>query len=354
MSSSPALTNLLSFDDDAAFLTPVTSNTPLPSSPSTSRTTTPFPASNPAGRTTLQPTPLASASVPLTQSVPRPAPRPAYRQIASTAPTPTSVSLVQPTPHLIVPHSISKASFAPESQSLPLPDDLLPFPYLSRYIANLPPKEREDEVARAMQLSEHERIQSDKEHEADYLLNANAFINDLDTVDYEILAQTIMLPNMFIRKENEEGMSGELDEAMGETPNSGYFDSTTPTKSQPSRAARIALNHVLSPPRAPSTATPIMLPFSTEHLSPNNATAVSYPLLPHPVQNSSAPKPTTSSLTTVVPLTAAEMAKFPDWLSSWYLNFSQLPYGQSWLKLVNQWTLLEKGYGFKSPVRTLM
>jgi hypothetical protein len=205
-----------------------------------------------------------------------------------------------------------------------------------------------------MQLSEHERIQSDKEHEADYLLNANAFINDLDTVDYEILAQTIMLPNMFIRKENEEGMSGELDEAMGETPNSGYFDSTTPTKSQPSRAARIALNHVLSPPRAPSTATPIMLPFSTEHLSPNNATAVSYPLLPHPVQNSSAPKPTTSSLTTVVPLTAAEMAKFPDWLSSWYLNFSQLPYGQSWLKLVNQWTLLEKGYGFKSPVRTLM
>ena len=35
-----------------------------------------------------------------------------------------------------------------------------------------------------MQLSECGRIQSGKGHEVDYLLNANPFLNDLDTVDY--------------------------------------------------------------------------------------------------------------------------------------------------------------------------
>jgi hypothetical protein len=55
---------------------------------------------------------------------------------------------------------------------------------------------------------------------------------------------------------------------------------------------------------------------------------------------------------TIVPLTATEMAKFLDWFSLWYLNFSQLPYGQSWLKLINQWTTLKKGYGFKLLVCT--
>jgi hypothetical protein len=210
-----------------------------------------------------------------------------------------------------------------------------------------------------MQLSEHGRTQSDKEHEADYLLNANPFFNDLDTLDYEILAQTIgvnSLPNTFIQQEIEEGMSRELDEVTEKAPTSGYLENATPTKSQPSRAARITLKHVFpscSPPRAPLTAASTMLPPSIERLpsSADNETAASYPL-PHPIQNSSSAAKPTTSLTAVVPLTAAEMVKFPDWLNSWYLNFSRLPYGQPWLKLVNQWTMLEKGYGFKSPVRT--
>jgi hypothetical protein len=50
---------------------------------------------------------------------------------------------------------------------------------------------------------------------------------------------------------------------------------------------------------------------------------------------------------------AVDMGKFPEWLKTWYLHFSKLPYGESWLKLVSKWAELEKGYGFKSPVSKL-
>jgi hypothetical protein len=220
-----------------------------------------------------------------------------------------------------------------------------------------------------MQLSEHGRIQDDKGHEIDHLLNANPFLDNFDTVDYEILAQTMCinpLPNLLIQQENEVGIGRELVEATEKTPASGCFDGDTPTKSQPSRAARIALKRAFhteascSPPRAPLTTTSAVLPPSIEHLSlpntsANSANTASYTLPPHPIQKcSSAPEPTTSASTAVVPLTAAEMTKFPDWLNSWYLRFSKLPYSQAWLKLVNQWTALEKGYGFKSPVCMLI
>jgi len=44
---------------------------------------------------------------------------------------------------------------------------------------------------------------------------------------------------------------------------------------------------------------------------------------------------------------------WPDWLQTWYGIFSSLEFGDTWADLIGKWTLLERGYGFKSPVSVI-
>ena len=54
--------------------------------------------------------------------------------------------------------------------------------------------------------------------------------------------------------------------------------------------------------------------------------------------------------TRVIPLSAQEVAKLPDWLRNWYMKFEKQEYGKSWMSLIHRWPLLEKGYGLISPI----
>jgi hypothetical protein len=76
-------------------------------------------------------------------------------------------------PTSVPPQKMALSNLIPSSElwSSPLPDELLPFPYLSRHLTSLPPQERDNYIARVMCLSEHDRMQEDKGLEADHLLN---------------------------------------------------------------------------------------------------------------------------------------------------------------------------------------
>jgi hypothetical protein len=298
----------------------------LPSA-STSRTTTPLPS--PASTNTS----LHSASTffPSSAHLPQPAHQPARC-------TPVSTSPALPAPS----RAALSNQITPELWSSPLPDELLPFPYLSRHIASLPSQERDDEIARVMRLSEHDRIQEDKGLEAYHQLNAEPFLINFDNVDYEFFAQSIHHASPLNPLIQEDGGNRNVSKVAEKTQNVTQRVSdegvnsvnTTPTKSQPLRAARISLKF----PSSPSAGTSTVPDFSS-----NASTSTSYTLPSHPNQSATA---------SMAPLAAVDMGKFPEWLKTWYLNFSKLPYGQPWLILVNKWTELEKGYGFKSPVST--
>jgi hypothetical protein len=345
--SSPASHDVFTFNDrETSFSSPATSSTSLPSA-STSRTS-------------ISP-PTSSTSLPPSAPRPRPVPRPANRPFSQPVLTPT----------------LPASTFTPEQWSRPLPDNLLPFPFLSRHITSLPPNDRDDEIVRVMGLSEYDRIQEDTALETENIFNNmdhNPFLTNMSPEPY---------PDFSIQPESQQDIGAELERAaektwsMSEQMQKESGDDTNCLNATPpkSRAARIALKYV-SPPQAspPSSSVPlttasVVPPVSSLDISPSllsaaTSTALHAPtssniatpyLLPlHPIQSSSSPPKVTMSLSaTVAPLVAADMAKFPVWLKTWYLNFSVLPYGRSWLKLVNKWTELEKGYGFKSPVSTL-
>jgi hypothetical protein len=227
-----------------------------------------------------------------------------------------------------------------------------------------------------MGLSEYDRIQEDTTLETDNIFNNmdhNPFLMNMSPEPF---------PDFFIQPESQDigaeservmektrSMMEQMQKVSGDDTN---CLNTTPPKSRP---ARIALKYVPPPqasPRSssvPSTAASVVQPISSSYISPSLPSAATataphvptspnigtpYLLAPRPVQSSSSPAEVTMLLSaTVAPLVAANMAKFPVWLKTWYLSFSVLPYGRSWLKLVNKWTDLEKGYGFKSPVSTL-
>lgn len=76
---------------------------------------------------------------------------------------------------------------------------------------------------------------------------------------------------------------------------------------------------------------------------PTSAPLVLSPQMQNPHDNSSSPVLAT-------PISQLKTQEWPHWFKTWYSVFSNLPFGNTWHKLIALWVNLEYSYGFISPV----
>ena len=286
-----------------------------------------------------------------------------------------------PVSHVHRPRPQPRPGFNKSVTFTQLPDELLPYPYLSQHISTFVGDKREHELHRILSLTGEERALEDSNIEAQNSAPA------ADNIESEFLFNPAS------------SMYAALDTTL---PFDNYkpVPTATPICSQPSRAARILSNYTtptryqtsstLAPAlmfRTSVTAAPLSL--SRQLLSIDNdvftptrhqASSTPAPILmfgasatathsspSHQPLNmdddifAASNPPSTTSLPTsaplairairTIPLTAHEVTKLPVWLKSWYTIVEKKPYGESWLTLIHRWPLLEKAYGLISPVR---
>ena len=99
---------------------------------------------------------------------------------------------------------------------------------------------------------------------------------------------------------------------------------------------------------APSFPSNLSFP-AAEKTSPSNSTPTP-PTLTSTTNEKHIPITTSKITPPVEILIEVNTKSWPDWLCTWYRTFCSLSFGNNSVNLVHRWTVLEQGYGFKSPI----
>jgi hypothetical protein len=255
-----------------------------------------------------------------------------------------------------------------------LPTTLAIYPYLASHLNSLAPKTRAIQIEQLLQISVYERKRENNMYRNKELLAAIHIPPSFTSAELQE-AQKKRKAKEDAKLKKRSNMNNDFE------PDSSNSDSDVDSADAPSRVLPLRLScktcNAGTPPH-PLTQ-PIDGPASTsqdiqnaenipaQSSSSNLSVATAETSLP----SNSTPTPTPFTLPsshneqpvsiklTIDSETAApadipievNMKSWPDWLHTWYETFSSSLFGDIWIDLIRRCTVLERGYGFKSPVR---
>ena len=290
-------------------------------------------------------------------------PRAKRRPRPTAPPQSTSTSTTLP----LTPPPQSTSAHPPLAPQVRLPTTLAIYPYLASHLDSLAPETRTIKINQLLKLSVYER-----QRENNICRNK------------ELLAAThIPLPftstelHKAQKKRNEEDTRQKKCSNMNDDFEPDLSDSGSDLDSADASSRVLPFRMSRKAGNAGPSRCPLMQPSATSqdlpnaenipaHSSPSNLSVAAAETLPSNSMPTSTPfmlsstgnGQHTSIKLAINPETKAaadipievNTKSWPDWLRTWYEIFSSSSFGDNWTDLVRRWTVLERGYGFKSPI----